>query len=162
VRGYALSGPGVQTGEFPDCHIISQRIPAPAAGADFTVTVPGSGGIFELVAVSAKLVTSSAVASRYVTVTVKDNEAHEVFRYASGTAVTASLTILFTLSPQFVTSAGDITNTKQLSIPLPEGPYLPNFTINSSTASVDTADQWSAVQVWWKGYFPDYGDDANE
>lgn len=152
-----ISGAGLQTGPFSDTEIVSQGVSAPAAGADFTVTVPNDGAIRELVAISAQLATSSAVANRVVTLLVKDYTGTEVFRYANGTSVTASLTIVYCLSPQFTTTAGDIAATKQFSIPIPRGPYLPGFKISSSTAAIDTADQWSHIQAWWRLCRPDYG-----
>ena len=156
------SGVGLQTGPFTDCHIVAQAIPAPAAGADFVVKVPGSGGIWELVAVRAQLVTSNQAANRFVAVVAKDGGANELYRCAFDTAIIASKTLICSFTPAVTSLVGGVTNTLVLDFPLPTGPYLPNFTIESVTTAIDGADQWSAVKVWWRGYFPDFGAYANE
>ena len=157
MNGYSISGAGLQTGTFPDCNFVSQSHGQPAAGADWTITVPGSGEFWEIVAVRARFVTSSAVANRFLTFNVKDNVGNVVFNTAFGTAQTASITESVCLSPQFNAVAGDVSSTKITTLPLPEGPYLPGFTINSSTVAIDTGDQWSQIAVWFRQYGPDYG-----
>ena len=157
MYGYSISGAGLQTGTFPDCQLVSRSVPTPAAGADWTITVPGSGEFWEIVAVRARFVTSSAVANRFLTFNVKDNVGNIVYQSAFGTAQTASITEGVVLSPQYVTVSGDVSSTKIVTLPLPEGPYLPGFTINSSTVAIDTGDQWSQIAVWFKQYGPDYG-----
>lgn len=162
MNGLTLSGVGLQTGEFTDCHIVSQLIPSPAVATDLTITVPGSGGIWELIGVRARLVTDGNAANRFVSVIVTDASAIEVYRVGYETAFVASTTYFVSLSPTVGSANGGVTNTKAVTLPIPAGPYLPNSTITTSTASVQVGDQWSQVAVWWRGYFPDFGTDANE
>ena len=157
-----LSGVGLQTGTFTDCHIVSQLIPSPAVATDLTVTIPGAGGIYEMTAIRARLVTDANAVSRYVSVLVKDANGTEVYRYGYETAFVAGTTYILTFAPVSSTAGGGVTNTKAVTLPIPEGPYLPNWTISTSTASIQAGDQWSQVAVWSRSYFPDYGPDANE
>jgi hypothetical protein len=144
-------GPGLSGDPFSDVNLVSSQTTSPAAGADFSVKVPDTGGIWEVVAIRAQLVTSSAVANRGITVNVKDHtNSNIVYQSSFTTAVTASLTIGFCFSTQFATTLGDISTTKVVGIPLAPGPYLPGWTINSSTALIDTGDQWSAIWAWYR------------
>ena len=145
-----LHGVGLAPSPFNDLSLSSQLFVSPAAGADFKLTVPDTGGIWELVALSFQLVTSSAVANRGLTLNVKDHDGNIVFHSSFSTAITASLTILVSAGPVYASGVGDITTTKVVGLALPEGPYLPGWTINSLTNLIDTGDQFSKLALWFK------------
>lgn len=156
------SGVGLQTGSFPDCHVVSQLIPSPAVATDVTVGFEGTGGIHELVAVRLRLVTDGNAANRFVTVLVQDAAGTEVYRYGYETAFVASTTYYLTLTPAVGSANGGVTNTKAVTLPIPEGPYLPSWKITTSTASIQVGDQYSQVALWRRSYFPDFGSGSNE
>ena len=148
--GPTLSGVGLAEGPLSNVSLASVPVTSPAAGADFVIPIPDAGNIWEIVAVRARFVTSNAVANRFLTFNVKDAAGSVVFQTAFGTAQTASITEGVVLSKMFSSVSGDVTNTKIVTLPLPEGPYLPRWTINSVTTAIDTADQWSQIEVWYK------------
>lgn len=151
MNGYpSLSGVGLAEGPVSNVALASTVVQSPAAGSDFTLTVPDAGNVWEIVSIRARLVTSSAVANRVVSVLVKDNNGTEVFRSAFDTAITASLTTVFSISPQVGTVNGGLTNGKAITMPIPDGPYLPRWTISTSTVSIDTGDAWSQIAVWYR------------
>jgi hypothetical protein len=155
VNGYPdVSGIGLNSGPVSSVLLGSQAQQSPAAGSDFTYTIPDAGGYYEIVAVRARLVTSAAVANRFVAIQVKDAAGTELWRAALDSAIVASKTVLFTFAPTTGSIDGGLTNTLVLNYPLPDGPYLPRWTINSVTTAIDTADQWSQVAVWYRAYYP--------
>lgn len=166
MNGYpSVSGIGLQPG--PVCSVLlgSQGQNPPVAGADFAYTIPDVGAVYEIIAIRARFVTSAAVANRGVAVTVKDAAGTEVFRGGFDTAVTASLTTIFTFSEYAASATGGVTTTKAVAIELPEGPYLPRWVIGSNTTAIDVADQWSQVAVWYRALYaggePYQGDGPN-
>ena len=150
VYDYNLRGVGLAPGIYGDLSLASQTFISPAAGADFTITVPDTGGVWEIVALRAQLVTSATVANRGVVVQVKDHAANIVYESPASLAITASLTIGVTFSAQYPSGVGDITTTKKVGLALPDGPYLPGWTVGTSTALIDTADQWSLIRAWYR------------
>lgn len=130
--------------------------PNPAAGADFTVTVPpGSSWIVQ--SVRAQLVTSAAVANRAVTLRIGDGVS-ELRRIANVNVQAASLTWVYGWLPGygFVPASGIVQN-----YDLGETPPILNAgaTIATSTGAIDVGDQWSGIalsvieytvgQVYW-------------
>lgn len=155
MNGYpSVSGIGLQAGPVQTILYGSQGQNPPAAGADFAYSIPDAGAAYEIVAVRARLVTSAVVANRGVAVTVKDAAGTEVFRGGFDTAITASLTIIFTFGPVAASSSGGITTTKAVAIELPGGPYLPRWVIGTNTTAIDAGDQWSQIAVWYRALYP--------
>lgn len=116
-------------------------VPQPAAGADWSVTVPG-GHTWAPVTIAGQLLTSAAVATRAVRLTFGDGNAPFVDLPSAATQA-ASLTRKYSYWPtaEPVATAGDI----ETAIPplvLPAG-----WTIASATDLLDVADQWSAVKL---------------
>ena len=160
MDGYPhVSGVGLQDGPVCDVLLGSQLQQPPAAGADFTFTIPDVGSVYEIVAIRARLVTSNAVANRLVHAVVKDAAGNELYRVGADLAITASLTTIYTFAPTIGSIIGGHTTNNDIGYPLPEGPYLPRWTIGTITSAIDTADQWSFISVWYKqlalGYPPD-------
>ena len=118
--------------------------PTPAAGADWTVTVPGESA-WAVISVSATLVTSAAVANRAPLFTVTDGSS-TLWRVAPGVVQTASLTTTYSWLCEL--GAPDVTITGgHIQVALPPAYFHPGFTFGPVTATRDAADQWSAIVV---------------
>lgn len=156
-----VSGVGLQDGPICDVVLSSQLLQSPAAGADFTFTIPDVGSVYEIVSIRARLVTSAAVANRLVHCVIKDAATNEVYRVGADLAITAGLTTIYTFAPAIASIVGGHTTNNDIGYPIPEGPYLPRWTIGSLTTAIDVADQWSLISIWYKqlalGYPPDEG-----
>lgn len=152
--GLAVSGVGLQAGPVQTILLGTQTQLQPAAGTDFTFTIPDAGAVYEIVSIRARFVTSAAVANRAVAVLVKDAAGTEVYREGFDTAITASLTTIVSFTSGAVSGLGGISQVKAVTLPLPEGPYLPRFTISSVTTLIDAADQWSQIAVWYRALYP--------
>ena len=151
MDGYpSLSGVGLASGPVTNVALASTSVQSPAAGADFTITVPDAGNVWEVVAIRARLVTSAAVANRLVHCVVKDAAANEVYRVGIDLAITAGITTIFTWSVALAAIVGGHTTNNDIGYPLPEGPYLPRWTIGSVTTAIDVGDQWSQISIWYK------------
>lgn len=115
---------------------------APAAGSDWTVTVP-AGKVWRVLSVRASLVTSATVANRAPALTVSDGSA--VFLTVPAPAVqAASLTGVFDWYEY--ASAQAVGNVQAAALPeliIPAG-----FVLASSTAAIAAGDQWSAPVVY--------------
>lgn len=88
----------------------------PAAGADFTVTVP-AGANWVLNSVSARLVTSATVATRLPALVISDGSGNVVFNGPTAYGQTATLTWTYTWSPSPTTPpSGGTQNVGLLSV----------------------------------------------
>lgn len=147
---------GVLEFSAPPGPLISQSVAPPAAGSDFAVTTPDTEaqGMWQVVAIRARLVTSATVANRFVAVAVKDENGTEVYRVGYDTAITAGLTVICTLAPAVSTVVGGVANVKALTFPLPAGPYASRTVFSSVTTGIDTGDQWSQVAVIYQRLTP--------
>jgi len=115
----------------------------PAAGVDWTFTVPGSARL-RLQSLRAVLTTSAAVANRNVQIQITDgvNTVWIASAPASVVAGTAQqLVATGTNSPTGVV-------TTIFSVVVPPALLLPGFwTIGTSTQNIQAADQWSAIAL---------------
>lgn len=145
----SVSGVGLGAGPFGNLNIATAQFTSPAVGADFTLKVPDTGEMWQLVAIHASLATSAAAANRIVNLTVKDHAGVIVYEFSITTAITAGLTIPITFTPQVASVSGDITAAKRFLFPVPAGPYLPGWTFNSVTTAIDTGDQWGQLAAWF-------------
>lgn len=165
MDGYpSVSGVGLEAG--PVCTVLlgSQGLQSPAAGADFIYTVPDAGAVYEVIAIRARLVTSAVVANRLVHAVVKDAAGTEVYRVGADIAVTATKTVIYTFSPAAGGIGGGVTTNNDVAYPIPEGPYLPRWTIGSVTGAIDVGDQWSQLAIWYRALYPSgngYGGDGD-
>src|SRR5215470_1568071 len=117
-------------------------VTTPAAGADFTITVP-TGARWQLDTVSGLYTASAAVANR-VPELVIDDGANIVFAAPTNTAITGGQTARVSWGAG---AGGPIAgaNTDQ-TIPLANDMYLPGgFRIRSNTALIQAADTWTAI-----------------
>lgn len=119
------------------------NVTAPAAGADFVVTVP-AGVNWLLRSVRVQLVTSVAVANRFPTLRLDDGAGHIFADLPAGAAIAASLTNQITWA-NGLTNA--VVNTANIG-GLPTECRLPGgFRILTVTANIQAADQYSAMAL---------------
>lgn len=115
----------------------------PAAGLEISETVP-TNARWNLLAFSAVLVTSAAVANRQVNLIVDDG-ANTVYDFPSASVQAASLTHRYNAAP--AAPAPVVTNLRHL-IPLPRPTTLfQGFRLRTSTTLIDPADDWGAPQL---------------
>jgi hypothetical protein len=115
----------------------------PAAGADYSIIVPA--GVNWLVrSLRVQLVTSAAVANRFVTLRLDDGAGNIFADITGGVAQTASLTVLYTFANGLQPSANNsVTNTG-----LPTELRMPGgFRIRTVTANIQAADQFSGAAL---------------
>jgi len=127
----------------------------PAAGADWSVTVP-TGARWELVSASMLYTASAVAANRQPRLTVDDGT-NIVFEGPSVAAITAGLAI----RESWGAGAGgpvsaDITTGGAVSSGLPNDLYLEGgWRVRSSTGAIDGGDTWTAgslyVREWLEG-----------
>ena len=115
----------------------------PAAGADISETVPTSAR-WQLLAFTAQLVTSSAVANRNGQFLVDDG-ANLFYRLANNANQTATQTFRYQWDSGGSGPQSDINNNRVMSLP---DPLLlsAGYRLRTSTVGIDVADQWSLVQ----------------
>lgn len=120
---------------------IVQGVAAPAAGADWSQTIP-AGHLWRPFSVTAQLLTSAAVANRQAVLVLGDGT--NTFAFLSAPAVqAASTTVVYTWADISTVLA---LGARQLA-PLSDIDLPPGWTIGVATALLDVADQWSAIRL---------------
>lgn len=121
--------------------IHSQQVANPAAGTDFTLTVPANTR-WRIKSFDATLTTSAAVANRNVQIAIDDGAnsvwAHDV---AATIAASTSNTIVGTGTNA---PTGVVTTIQSVVIP-PDLIIPAGFRIRSATINLQAADQWSSI-----------------
>lgn len=113
----------------------------PAAGAEVSVRIP-TPGVYQVLAVRLRLVTSAAVADRLVTLRVF-HQGVEVYRAASKAVQVASTTRDYVASPHGVLDADTVAGIAYL--PLPVGMVLTHQSeLATSTSALQGGDQFDA------------------
>ena len=120
-------------------------VTTPAAGADFSATVPG-GFVWRPLAVTAKLVTSATVATRSVSLKITD-QTNVLAQFAPFGTQAASLTATYSWA-NGAASAGTAAGGGVVTTGLPDMALPSGYQLASVTAAIDTTDQWSNVIVW--------------
>ncbi len=118
---------------------------APAAGAEFSITVPG-GEVWFLINTRATLTTSVAVANRGPSLIVDDGTT-QLLRVRDVTNITASQAI----DINWIGGLGApiATGTASHAVVFPMGLVLPSgYRLRSLTEAIDAGDQWNAPVVW--------------
>jgi hypothetical protein len=120
----------------------SVTVANPAAGADWSVTVP-AGASFAVNSVSATLVTSAGGSARVATLVITDAGGNVVFNGPATASQNASSTENYTWSNAPSTPPAGATSTVG---PLPAGLRLgPGWTLKTVTSGIQAGDQWSAI-----------------
>jgi len=121
----------------------SLQVGNPAAGADWSTTVP-THQRWRLQSIVATLVTAVAVANRIPTFIIDDG-VNILWQVDAIVAEVASTTKVYALAPGQTAAAG-AGNT--VSLPLPGPQFLtPGWRVRASTAAIQAADQWSAISL---------------
>lgn len=145
---------------YPDVYtrtdVFNNPQPQPAAGADLVYTVP-IGVIWNVVSLTALFTASAQAANRTVSFFVKDQGGRIVYTYAIGTALTAAQTCTYTFSEDVVTPTASA-NGGNILEPMPETWLPSNWSFGTTTANIQTSDQWSAVSCWIQAYLPAPGE----
>lgn len=150
----------IEAGSYPDLYTRTDAfalpIPKIAAGADLSFQVP-MGLLWNIVSLTAKFTASAAAANRIISFQVKDQNGTLVYGYPLPTlTANQSQTLLF--SEDVVSVPSSLTNGGTSLVPMPST-WLPSlWTFSTSTAAIDTADQWSLVGCWIQAYLPPRGE----
>lgn len=119
----------------------------PAAGADFTLTVPQSE-FWRIVAVTATFTTAAAVANRRPRFTIRQTGVY-LMDFPTATDITAGLTTQVTWVQGQVAETGLVNS--RLVAPIPEQLWVPaTFEIESLTDNIQAADQWSTIIIQYE------------
>jgi hypothetical protein len=136
--------------------IVTEQVPAPAAGSDWAFT-PSSTDRVLLLSVTAKLTTSAAAANRRPALALEDQNdltywsADSVFPQAASLAVTYSWARGASNPP-----AAAIVTLERVALPMPWLRLQPNDAVESDTALLDVADAWTNIVYravigdWWE------------
>jgi len=134
--------------------VLRTQLPAtPAAGAEWSLTVPGRTAL-QILAVRAILTTGAAATARVATLRITDgNNVLASIRTPASQA--ATLTTEHTWMPELPTIG--LSGNAAYSTGIPNRLILPpGYTIGSNTSNLDAADTWTGITVWTKE-IPAYG-----
>lgn len=126
-----------------------QTVTTPAAGADWTFTVPPSSR-FKIVSLNAVLTTSAAGANRQVQLIITNAGGSVVWVGSASANIPASTTANVSATGL---SGGTPIITTDVFVPLPPDLFLEGtFILKSLTVGIQGADQWSAIQMYVETY----------
>jgi hypothetical protein len=121
----------------------------PAAGAGFTLAQPGRYG-WQLIAVTFRLVTSAAVANRFVSVDYDHGQSVVFMRHPFSQAVTAGTTAVFSF--QAGRGSSDWNANNDAALPLTPYFFQPGERLQIAVANIDVADQIDRVRMLFNRY----------
>jgi len=124
--------------------LISQALANPAAGADFTFTFNANSRSW-LHAFTATLTTSSTAANRTPVFYLKDSGGNAIWSLGSSAAQVASKALEYNLG-EAATVTVDATGNYVITMPSEVYMYGA-WTLSSTTANIQAADQWSAIRA---------------
>lgn len=124
----------------PKTYTITQ----PAAGAEFTRTVPGEGAWY-IQAIRFTFVTSAVVATRVVQISITDGQL-EYARVLSTAGQGASTTGQYTFAP-YVSAATQGAAGFSALLPFPVLLLDPGSVLTTVTAAIDVGDQYSSIRM---------------
>lgn len=123
---------------------IEQRtLTPPAAGSDFTIVVPGSEA-WRLLAITFQLVTSAAVANRWVRLAY-DNQGADSARVGAAALQAATNTVVYSFA-RHLGNWGPTGLATEQWCPLPDIVLSPGWRLHSLTALLDVADQFNNIR----------------
>jgi uncharacterized Ntn-hydrolase superfamily protein len=122
----------------------------PAAGADFTATVPA--GEFWIVLAVAALLTSDATVQNRTVKLIIDNGTDTLFQGGnSGTGQQASVAGQYSFAPNLIMELAQVIGGLVRFFPIPGGtvPIVlsPGYRVRSATGSLAAGDQWSNIRL---------------
>ena len=117
---------------------------SPAAGSNFTYTVPAGGTAQILNSITALFTASAAVATRFVQLQIKDAAGNLVYQLSNGQGTVASTNVRITFATG-ITNANAATGTAAIAIPALV--LQPGWTVNLIATSIDVADQFSGITM---------------
>lgn len=117
------------------------RPAAPAAGADWLVTVP-AGHLYRIRSIAAILTTSAAVANRQANLAIGDGESTFITVPANAVQA-ASLAWTYGWWPLAVALQTGLA----LEAPLPDLQLMAGWTIGSAVGAIDVADAWTNIRL---------------
>jgi len=118
----------------------------PAAGADFTVTVP-AGKFWRVLSVSAQLVTDATVAARGPKLALDDGTTIFYECVNSGTGQAASSTCQYSFAPGCSMETASPASGVFKNFPIPECILMAGYRLRMITGAIQVGDQWSAIRV---------------
>ena len=118
------------------------NLPAPATGAEWTMTVP-SGQFWQILAVTAEIVASAVATNRVANLFVKTSTT-TIYVATTPAAITASQTAFVSW---FIGSSAFSNGTRQTA-PMPDIILPPGTIVQSSTDNLDTGDAWQATRFF--------------
>lgn len=127
-------------------------VAAPAAGADWTVTVP-AGEYWVVIAANAQLVTDANVAARGPKLAFDAGAAADTFYETgnSGTGQAASTTKQYSFGPGCAMETASPASGVFSTFPLPVAPpamiLFPGYRIRMITGAIQVGDQWSNIRL---------------
>lgn len=125
--------------------LINGSAAAPLAGHDFTF-IPSTSDKVKLLAVTATLTTSAAVANRLPSIDLKTQNGDKLFAADVVTFQTAGLAVQYSwaIGANINVRSAEVT-AEQVSGALPDMILMANDSVFATTAAIDVADQWSSV-----------------
>lgn len=136
--------------------VVTEQVAAPAPGADFAITISATDRVL-LLALTAKLTTSAAVANRRVALELEDQNDLTYWTADAGWPQAAALAATYSWARGASTPPpAALVTLERVALPIPWLRLEPNDTVESATALIDVADQWSAIVYraivgdWWE------------
>ena len=121
------------------------KVPAPAAGADWSFTIKGEN-VRRLISVTGVLATSAAVANRAPALEIAAPEG-TVITVEQPAVITATLSTIVCWGAGVSGDAASLVNGR-LTAGIGEYVLPPGYIVRTSTGAIDAADQWSSVLLW--------------
>lgn len=134
-QNLGVEGPGM---------LYSQVVANPAAGADWTQTVP-TGARWLLHGIAATLVTAVAAGNRQPLLIIDDGTSTLVLQDTALTQA-ASLTNIWDWAPGTPTTGLAAGTNNVIALPFPI-PLFAGWRIRTSTTAIQAADQWSGIRL---------------
>lgn len=140
-----LGAPPLNRYGFPEV----TRHTSPAAGADFSYSIPGDY-LIRVLGVFCRLVTDANVASREVVVEYQDAESNRYALAGAGATVPASQTADYFFSAFLGTA--EFTVDASALVPLPALILRPSDKLKIHVVNVQAGDQISRVRIVWEKF----------
>lgn len=125
--------------------IVTFKVNSPAVGTDFSLPISTTDRVL-LLALTATLTTSAAVANRRAALAFKDQSAGVWWSADAVYPQAASLAVVYSWARGASTGADPtLAGGERVGLPLPWARLQPNDNVESLTALIDVGDQWSAI-----------------